>query len=263
MEKTTSMKKKYIERIAANINRDIVLEFAAYLIINIYDAKCAAEALMEKELFGQARSMAILALEELGKFGPTLAFLSNPAEHPNYIQECFGHRSKQLRGHLLMSVVPLLTNAGLLTDGANTQDMGDLLRKLDKRLSENVSQVEAEITNLVPELQQIIENAESGVIEEQRQNGLYVSFAINNVETVHVRHPRLVSKLDAEKVLGMLSAYSDQAMGDIFGPMLEKYASSMVDDSSWVELISAFKMMVEDLAKHLAENPLTVNPKPS
>lgn len=247
------MKRKEKKRISANLNRDIVLEFAVYLIINMYEAKCAAEALMEKELYGQARSMTILALEEFGKLGPTLSFLADPIRRPNYIEDCFDHKSKQMRGHLLTSIAPMLLKLGISTSTDGYQDIGEFVRDFETKLTN--SQLEAEVVQIAPELQKIIEKAESGVLENERQNGLYVSYSIDDNSIVSVKHPNLVSRADAQKFLDLLAIYSDQSMGDIFECLSKKYGSFVDDKSTWAEAFPALKAMVEDLVQHLYPHP--------
>jgi AbiV family abortive infection protein len=210
---------------------------------------------MEKELFGQARSMAILALEELGKLSPVLGYIADPASHPSFVEECFGHKSKQLRGRLLSYMGPIMQRLNLMPSGdANSQNVQEWMSGFNSRLSELSSQLEAEAVKLIPELEATIKNAETGEIEAQRQEGLYVSFALDENSGVHLRHPKLVNKADAEKVLDYLSMYSDQTLSSLFEPLMKTYTSSLNDDSTWVDLISTLKQMLADMAAQLALN---------
>ena len=97
-----------MQRMAENMDRDSVLELAAFTIINVHDLQNAANTLLEKELFGQARSLGIMALEELGKFVQTVNYLVNGADPLNFINNLWSHRSKQQSGYVMALLGSLL-----------------------------------------------------------------------------------------------------------------------------------------------------------
>ena len=64
------------QRIATQLKRDTVLELAVWSLINCNDLRESAFALADKGRHGIARSLAISAMEDLGKFILALRYLT-------------------------------------------------------------------------------------------------------------------------------------------------------------------------------------------
>lgn len=152
-----TIKNRRMQRIAENMDRDSVLELAAFTIINIHDLQNAANVLLEKELFGQARSLGIMALEELGKFVQTVNYLAGDSDPLNFINNLWNHRSKQRSGYVIALLSSLLT----YLQKRNPLDPEDkslelLFPKITDRITQNVDQLVIEFERKVPELERLI-----------------------------------------------------------------------------------------------------------
>lgn len=93
-------------KITPALDRNAVLEFAARTIINVYDLIAASRALFEKESFGPARSIAITALEELGKFVLARDQLTGTLTTDEFLKRVRRHHPKQRWGYAIAFLAP-------------------------------------------------------------------------------------------------------------------------------------------------------------
>lgn len=243
-----TIKNRRMQRIAENMDRDSVLELAAFTIINIHDLQNAANVLLEKELFGQARSLGIMALEELGKFVQTVNYLAGDSDPLNFINNLWNHRSKQRSGYVIALLSSLLT----YLQKRNPLDPEDkslelLFPKITDRITQNVDQLVIEFERKVPELERLIKETGSGEIEYRRQDGFYVSLAIDELNRISVKHPRLVAREEVVFVIKLLSILNENTVDSMLEHLVMNYSKHMdSSNESLATVISVIKKMIDD-----------------
>ena len=253
----TATKNRRMQRMAENMDRDAVLELAALTIINVHDLQNAANTLLEKELFGQARSMGIMAIEELGKFVQTLNYLAGGSDPLNFVNNSWSHQSKQRSGY----VIALLSS--LLVDLQKQKPLGPEEKSLElsfanitDRITENIEQLVIEFERQVPELEQLIKETESGEIEYRRQDGFYVSLAIDELNRISVKHPRLVTREEAVFFIKLLSILNDSNVSLMLEPLVMNYSKCIdSENESLPAVISILKKMIDDAVRQLKTLP--------
>ncbi len=102
----------------------------------------------------------------------------------------------------------------------------------------------------LPALQQLVKNIESGEIEHQRQEGIYVSFTIGELERISIKHPQLVSREEAIFVMKVLSVLDESAIPMGLEPVITSYLGDM--GASHVDMLQATKKMIDDLVREIA-----------
>lgn len=244
-----------LQRIAENLDREAALDLAAHTIINIQDQKTAANVLFEKGLFGQARSAAITALEELGKLVATMNYLAGSVDAPTLINNVWSHQSKQRTGYLVMMFAPLVLHLQKRNNGEpQDQSAMALYQKLDEHILENTETLIDGFQRRLPELEQLVREVETGEIEFRRQDGLYVSLAIDNSDEISIKYPRLVTREDAALVIELLSMFNADTVGTALDQLVNHYAEGTGDgDDLLAVAIPMIRKMMDDATNHLRQ----------
>lgn len=227
-----------------NLDRDTVLGFSVHAIINMQDQSNAARCLFEKGFYGQSRSTAITALEELGKFVLTLSHLAGEISEAEFIQRIRSHHPKQRWGNLIAYLAPI--SQRLIEQNSETTSGCELLTRISesnldglvKELQENESELEVFADYLV-----------SGQVERERQDGWYVSLSMKN-ETLHISYPRMVGREDAENVLRLLSHFDHEFSGSSFNlASLLGYSEGEIEKLHDDQIFEEYKRMIDQVAK--------------
>lgn len=246
-------KNRRMQRMAKNLDRDSVLEMAAFTLINIHDLQGAANTLLERELYGQARSLGIMALEELGKFVQTVNYLAGDASTLDFVNSLWSHKSKQRSGYVIALLSTLLMK--LKTPERleiEEQSLESFFTNFTNGLSEDIDRLLIELERQIPELERLIKETENGEIEYRRQDGFYVSLAIDELDRISVKHPRLVTREEAVFIVKLLSVLDDNTVGSMMEPIAMNYFKGI--DSSKESLpaaISALKKLIDDSAHQI------------
>jgi AbiV family abortive infection protein len=244
-------KGRRLQRIAEHLNRDTVIEFAAHAMINMHDHQSAARILFEKELYGPARSSAILALEELGKFMFALNHIIDKTRPLDFVNRVWRHQAKQNAGYFIAALTPTLAgleNERAKTEGGERHDsLGMFLERVAARAEKWVRNIDA----LVPKLEQLVNDIQTRNIETCRQDGHYVSLTADEANAISIKYPRETKREEADFFLKILSVLDD---GSIF-PGLESvvggYTKELESSESLEAAVKVLKRMIEDLLKEL------------
>jgi len=241
-------KNRRMQRIAKHLDRDSVLEMAAFTIINVHDLRSASNALLEREHYGQARSLGIMALEELGKFVATVNYLAGNSNTLDFVNSTWNHKSKQRSGYVIALLSTLLVKLqipGRLE--SEEQSLESFFTKLTSRITENIDQLSIELERQVPKLERLVKETGNGEIEYQRQDGFYVSLAIDELNRISTKHPRLVTREEAVFIIKLLSVLDDNTVDSMLDPIATNYFNG-IDSSNELNpaAISALKKMIDD-----------------
>lgn len=235
-----------MKQLAQNLHRDTVLEFAARAIMNMHDLCNAARCLFENNFYGQARSTAITALEELGKFVLTLSYLSGELSEREFLQRVRSHHPKQRWGNLIAFFAPL-TRRFMEQQGEISLGEG-LFKQLDDRMASNLDGVVREMQEKESELEAFANYLVSGQVERERQDGWYVSLTVEN-ETLHVSHPRMIDREKAESVLQLLSHFDHDIPGSSFDwTSLLGVSEDEIEKIPEDQMLEAFKRAIDQIA---------------
>lgn len=202
-----------MKRPATNLDRDVVLELAARAIINMVDLRDAARCLFEKNFYPQARSVAITALEELGKLALALSYLKGDITEEDFLRRVHSHHPKQRWGNLLAYLAPLtqrfVEQHGEMISGV------EFIKHLDDRMGPQLDRLVQELQEKESELEAFANYLMSGQVERERRDGWYVSLVVDD-EPPRVTHPRMVDREKAESVLKLLSHVDGGSAGVSF-----------------------------------------------
>jgi AbiV family abortive infection protein len=242
------------QHIVGKLSRDVVLEFTAYTIINFSDLSATAKNLIEKESrFGLGRSIAIVAIEELGKLGVALRYLTNQIKEEEFADRIWRHPPKQALGQLFLVISPLIERLGSAQTSDNKSTI--TLEQFTQGIENNIDLFDKEIHALTPHFQNLIEILESGKLEKQRQAGLYVSILAKGHRAT-VQHPRSIEEYEAREVLALLEVFNsfiDKSPFDINQLMdFSRFDElSSLDGEAMEELKSGIDRMCIQLGQHM------------
>lgn len=245
-----------MQRIADGLDRDAVLGFSAMTLVNVHDLHATANMLLEKELYGYARSMGIMALEELGKFIQAVSYLAGDLDVSKFVNVSRNHIPKQRLGYLIAFMAPIMARLEKpALPGSEELAQGSPIARFVDRMAGNIDGLATAMEQQLPALQQLIKNIENGEIEHQRQEGFYVSFAIDELERISIKHPRLVSREEAIFVIKVLSVLDESALPT----ELESVITSCLGDmgASQDDMLQAIKRMIDDLVREIAASTNT------
>lgn len=250
------MRDRRIQRIAENMTRDSVLEMAAHTIINIDDLQNAANVLLDNGLLGPACSIGIMALEELGKFAKIMGYLADNSDRKAFVNSVLNHKNKQRAGHVIALLAPAILS--LRHRGAKSVEElfpHDSLTGIVDDLKLNINQLTSELEREIPEVERVIKEVETGEIEQKRQDGFYVSLAINEEDRVSVKYPRLITRADTERVVKILAFFRNKDAVVAIEPIAMRYREGADSESvSMSFVVDMLKKMVDDAV------PLLVGP---
>ncbi len=248
---TAPVKGRRLQRIADGLDRDAVLEFSALTLVNVHDLRATANMLLEKELYGYARSMGIMALEELGKFIQATSYLAGDLDVSKFVNASRNHIPKQRLGYLIAFMAPIMARLEKPPlPGPDEVTGGSPMAQVIDRMAGNIDGLGAAMEQQLPALQQLVKSIENGEIEHQRQEGFYVSFAIDELERISIKHPRLVSREEAVFVIQVLSVLDESALPMELEPVITSYLGDM--DASQDDMLRAIKKMIDDLVREIA-----------
>lgn len=155
---------------------------------------------------------------------------------------------------LRYSVIEFVANGAAKTEATRLRGATPefFIAKIADRITENIDLLSIEFERQVPELERLIKETESGEIEYRRQDGFYVSLAIDELNRISVKHPRLVMREEAAFVVKLLSILDDNTVGSMLEPFVTNYFKN-IDGSneSLPAAISALKKMINDSAHQL------------
>ena len=200
--------KRWLADVSARLNRDTVLEYAVYSLFNHGDLRLAASTLTDKGLYGPARSMAISALEELGKFALAIRFLADDLSAPQFVQQIFSHVPKQAWGRLITHLSPHMVHL-------NRENVAPSFLEFFRNLEANSEKLVQAVTEDQNGLQQVANELAGHTLESWRQEGIYVSIQ-ETEDTLVVQHPRLVTEEQVQTVIQLLSQLDNDADHALF-----------------------------------------------
>ena len=201
------MRRRDLEIIKGHLSREIVLEFAVYTLINVHYLYGAAKSLIEKErYYGVGRSVAITALEELGKLTITLNYLANKISPEDFVEKVFSHNRKQNWGTLITTIAPIIDSLlkRLQESTGTVSNIKDIIQHMDN----DPAHLEREFLKSQTLIVSRVESSVKGELEEQRQNGLYVSISVHG-DGLKVIHPQMIGEEESKQVFALLSSFDE------------------------------------------------------
>lgn len=233
------------------LDRNAVLEFGARTIINVSDLIAASRALFERELFGPARSVAITALEELGKFVLALDQLAGTLTTHEFLKRVRKHHPKQRWGYAITFLAPWLVEV-VQRELGPCWDPVVLSERFEQRLRKD-GRIVQELERRTPEITALLEYLASGQVERDRQDGWYVSLNAEN-GTYGLVHPRLVRREEAQTVLTLFSAFDQEGIDVMALLGISKGEHEALPEENMIE---ALKKMLDTWAKQIPNRQAT------
>ncbi len=234
-----------INEIANRLNRDNVLEFTLHTIINFHNLYEAAKTLInEKALYGAGQSLAISALEELGKLFLSAGYLMNLFSADNFIRGVYLHKRKQILGKVMARIAPIITALGEVKKEAEAAiSIDEFFANIDKDISDLV-ETKLSSNSFISEIENILKEN----LEEQRKNGLYVSIA-NRDNRNCISHPGQVTEAEAKSILNVVATF-DYVINQhvLHGPEL-KFSSLHESDFSGQVSVDKLKLLIDEMCK--------------
>ncbi|HLA88585.1 MAG TPA: AbiV family abortive infection protein [Anaerolineales bacterium] len=235
-----------IERqILPHLNREVVLKFTAYTIINISDLRDAARQLIQNERYGLARSMAIFTQEEFGKLMLCIMYLTQQIEPERFLRKIRSHPDKQALGILLTQITPHLDSSLQAAFAQNPNSISAALESISKDEDSLATLIEQ---NIHPEIDSLVHNYQTtlqGSEEEIRQQGIYVSISFKQ-QTLAISHPRQTTREEAEAAMKTIDGFMN--LVDQSGALWQMPENDIEDDSELP--IDVIVKMLEEMLKH-------------
>ncbi len=233
------------KEIANCLNRDSVLEFAVYTIINLHDLYHAAKILInEKALYGVGQSLAISALEELGKLFLSLSYLTNEISADSFARGVYLHERKQNLGKVTAWMTTPIVAA--IQEVKKEVEANISIDDFFLNIKDNLSLLEIKLSSVgfISELENMLKEN----LEERRQNGLYVSIT-NEGNLNYILHPRQITEAEAKSILNIVATFDDIVNQCVLhGPEFE-FNSLDENDVSEQVLVDKLKLFIDEMCK--------------
>lgn len=191
------------------LNRNIVLKFTVYTIINICDLRSAAKQLYNSGQYSLSRSLAVFAKEELGKLVICIFFLSGRTAPEKFIKHVRSHHHKQALGMLWAQIVSCFDFGDIGVKEAFTIEadtFSNTIKQLGERINTIVDKIEPAILEKANLIKHEFNSSMKGATERTRQQGIYVSLELQS-GILDVQHPRLVTQKEASDELDSLEQF--------------------------------------------------------
>lgn len=237
------MQKKARELLPFLDKRNTAL-IAAHCLINSEELRNSSRLLLQNGHYGPARSLAISAREEYGKFVFCISYLAGYIDKHRLADTLFSHLSKQAISRLISrvalkskEVIPDLN----LDDYESIEDIKCTLIGWMKSVIEHVDNNDLINDHLLSTIKPELESTLNANDEKLRQDGIYVTPYIKD-DLLVINNPAQVSMEEVERELALLHTLDSNSEDetddndlkyniDDIGQLLEHLAQSIKSES--------------------------------